>query len=148
MARFTFRLQSYLSVKEQMEEQKKSEYGQAIIRLEEERQRLLVLQNELEENVRLFKKALTTAIVAVEIRRYNNRLELLKVWIVEQEAKVIAAEQYVEKKRLELVEAMKDRKALETVKERNYEEYLIEEQRADQTVVDGIVSYKYATREG
>ena len=147
MAKFIFRLQSYLGVKEQLEEMKKNEYGQALKRLEDEKQRKLALEQEQVENVRLFKKALSTRVVAVEIRRYNNRIELLKVWIVEQEERVKAAEQFVEEKRLELVEAMKERKALETVKERNYEEYLKEEQRVEQVVVDGVVSYQYAGRQ-
>ena len=146
MAKFVFRLQSYLGVKEQLEEQKKSEYGQAMKRLEEERQRKRVFEQELEENLYNFKKILATLIVPVEIRRYNSRIELLKVWIVEQEERIKAAERYVDEKRFELVEAMKERKALETVKERNYEEYMKDEQRAEQVVVDGVVSYQYAGR--
>ena len=148
MAKFVFRLQSYLGVKEQLEEQKKNEYGNAIRRLEEEKEKLRMLEFELQENVTLFKKALSTSIAPVEIRRYNNRIEYLKVVIVEQKGRVQAAEQFVEEKRLELVEAMKERKALETVKERSYEEYLKEEQRAEQAVVDGIVSYQYAKTGG
>ena len=147
MARFVFRLQSYLSVKEQLEEQKKNEYGQAMKRLEEERQRKRKLENELEDNILRFKKTLFTSIIPTEISRYNNRIEILKVWIIEQEERIKAAEHYVEEKRLELVEAMKERKALDTVKERNYEEFLKEEQRVEQTVVDGIVSYQYAERQ-
>ena len=146
MAKFIFRLQSYLGVKEQLEEQKKNEYGRALRLLEEERERKRRLEQELEDNVLLFKKALGQSIAPVEIRRYNNRIELLKVWIIEQEGRVKAAEQFAEEKRLELVEAMKERKALETVKERNYEEYLKEEQRAEQAVTDGIVSYQYSGR--
>ena len=145
MAKFNFRLQSFLGVKEQLEDMKKNEYGMALKRLEEERARLSMLETEMTENVALFKKALVTAIVAVEIRRYNNRIEHLKNWIAEQKERVKAAEQFAETKRLELVEAMKERKALETVRERSYEEYLEDEKRAEQVVVDGIVSYQYSS---
>lgn len=144
MAKFTFRLQSYLGVKEQLEEMKKNEYGIALRRLEEEKERKRLLDEELAENVFLFKKALTTTIAMIEIRRYNNRIELLKVWITEQEERVETAKRQAEQKRLELVEAMKERKALETVRERSYEEYLEEEKKAEQVVVDGIVSYQYS----
>ena len=144
MAKFVFRLQSYLGVKEQLEEQKKNEYATALRCLEEERQKKRILEQELAENVTLFKKALRTTIEPAGIRRYNNRIELLKVWIIEQEERIKRAEQYAEEKRLELVEAMKERKALETVKERSYEEYLNEEKKAEQALVDGIVSYRYA----
>ena len=144
MAKFTFRLQSYLGVKEQMEELKKNEYGMAMRRLEEERQKKEALEQEVVQNVLFFKEALGTSIEPVEIRRYNNRIEILKTWIVQQKERVEAAAKYAEEKRLELVEAMKDRKALETVKERNYEEYLKDEQKAERVVVDGIVSYQYS----
>ena len=147
MAKFVYRLQSYLNVKEQLEELKKNEYGQALKRLEDERERKRVLERELAENIHLFKKALSTSIVASEIRRYNNRIEYLKNSIVEQNERIKAAEEEAEIKRLELVEAMKERKALETVKERNYEEFLKEEQRLEQVVVDGVVSYQYAERQ-
>ena len=144
MAKFVFRLQSYLGVKEQVEELKKNEYGQAIRRLEEEKQKKRLLELELSEMVAIFKESLEKAIKPVDIRRYNNRIELLKVLIVEQEKRIEAAEIYVEEKRLELVEAMKERKALETVKDRNFEEYLKDEQREEQRIVDGLVSYQWA----
>lgn len=144
MAKFVFRLQSYLGVKEQLEEQRKNEYGNALRRLEEQKRRKQVLVGELEENIVLFKKALTTIIEPIDIRRYNNRIEALKAWISEQDERIKEAERFAEEKRLELVEAMKERKALETVKERNFEEYLKEEKKAEQAVVDGIVSYKYS----
>ena len=150
MAKFVFRLQSYLGVKEQLEEQKKNEYGEALRRVEVEKQKKRKLEQELSENVDSFKSALESAKAPIdprEIRRYNNRIELLKVWIIEQEERIKKAERFAEEKRLELVEAMKERKALETVKDRNYEEYLEEEKRAEQTVVDGIVSYQYASVE-
>ena len=146
MAKFVFKLQSYLGVKEQLEEQKKNEYGYALKRVEEEKQRKRLLEQELAELVRLFQEALATIINPIDIRRYNSRIELLKIWIVEQEARILAAEEFAEEKRLELVEAMKERKMLDTVKERNYEEYLKEEQRAEQLVVDGMVSYQYASK--
>ncbi|MCL1998137.1 MAG: flagellar export protein FliJ [Turicibacter sp.] len=148
MAKFVFRLQTYLNIKEQLEEQKKNEYGAALKKLEDERERKRKLEHELGDNIDMFQHTLRTAIAIVEIRRYNSRIELLKTWIVEQDERIKSAERFAEQKRLELVEAMKEKKALETVKERNYEEYLIEENHAEQITVDGIVSYKYSTAEG
>lgn len=146
MAKFVYRLQSYLNLKEQVEELKKNEYGYALRRLEEERQKKLQLEAEQETIVKIFRKSLLVSIKPVDIRRFNNRIELLKVWIIEQEQRVKQAEQEAEEKRLALVEAMKERKALETVRERSYEDYKLEEKRNEQVVVDGIVSYQYADK--
>jgi len=147
MAKFTFRLQSYLGVKEQLEEQKKNEYGQALRRVEEEKQKKRLMEEERARMIVTFKESLTTAINPADIRRYNNRLELLKNRIKEQQERIVEAEAAAELRRLELVEAMKERKMLEAVKEKSYETYLEEEKRAEQRVVDEIVSYQYAERE-
>ncbi|MCL1989023.1 MAG: flagellar export protein FliJ [Firmicutes bacterium] len=147
MAKFVFRLQSYLGVKEQMENLKKNEYGVALRHLEEEKQRKRLLEQELQENVTELKNSVRRIIAPPEIRRYNNRIQVLQTWIVEQDLRIKAAEEFAEKKRLELVETMKEKKSLETVKEHSYEEYLKDEQRAEQAVVDGIVSYRYAVNE-
>ena len=146
MPRFSFRLQSFLSVKEQLEELRKNEYGAAIRKLEEEKEKLRILETEVEENVRLFKISLTRAINPVDIKRYNNRIEFLKKMIIEQKKRIKKAEDFVEERRLALIEAMKERKALETVRARAYEEYLREESLREQLVTDGIVSYKYAEK--
>ena len=145
MAKFVFRLQSFLGVKEQIEDLKKNEYGIALRRLEEERRRKEMLEQELVQNVLFLKESVNSIIEPMEIRRYNNRIDILKTWIIKQEEKIKAAEEYAEEKRLELVEAMKERKSLETVKEKKYEEHLKDEQRAERVVVDGVVSYRYSS---
>jgi flagellar FliJ protein len=144
MARFSFRLQPLLKVKEQIEEQKEIEYGQALRKLEEEKQKLKMLHMKREENIRDFRESLHTGIRPPDIRRYNDTLEMLKRRIIDQEKRIEAAEAFVEKKRLELVEAMKERKMLDTVKEKRFEEYILDEKLAEQKQVDERVSYQYS----
>jgi flagellar FliJ protein len=144
MARFNFRLQPLLSVKEQIEEQKEIEYGQALQRLDEERRRKQMLLDWKEEHIRLFREALEIRIDPADSRRFNNFIEKLKQRIIEQDKRIEAAEAYAEKKRLELVEAMKERKMLESVREHRLEDFNTEEKIAEQKIVDEIVSYKYS----
>lgn len=146
MAKFVFRLQSFLGVKEQIEDLKKNEYGIALRRLEEERRRKEMLEQELVQNVLFLKESVNSIIEPMEIRRYNNRIDILKTWIIKQEEKIKAAEEYAEEKRLELVEAMKERKAIEIVKENAYEEFVKQEDRVTRRTTDELISYKYATR--
>ncbi|MDR1665385.1 MAG: flagellar export protein FliJ [Clostridiales bacterium] len=147
MARFLFRLQPLLGVKEQIESQKEIEYGQALRRLEEERQAKRKLVAQKEEQIVSFRKSLDEDINPADIRRYNNMIERLKQRIMEQDIRIDAAEAYAEKKRLELVEAMKQRKMLDSIKEHRYEDYLQEEKLEDQKLVDQLVSYTYAERD-
>ncbi|MCL2223873.1 MAG: flagellar export protein FliJ [Defluviitaleaceae bacterium] len=144
MPRFQFRLQQYLGVKEQIESQKELEYGRAIQLVEEEKQKLVEFRQRKDAAVEELRVLVTKAISPFEIRRYNNNIERLKHQIVAQEERVKAAEAFAEQKRQELVQAMKERKALETVKENAREEFQLEANLAEQKVVDELVSFKYA----
>ena len=144
MPRFEFRLDRFLSVKEQIEDQKEIEYATALSIVEKEKAKLAELEQSRVQTVEDLRKSVSKKISPIEIRRYNNNIERLKHLIIVQTERLETAKLHAEEKRLELVEAMKDRKALETVKERNYEEYLKEEQKAERVVVDGLVSYQYS----
>ena len=63
--------------------------------------------------------------------------------IEEQMQNINKAKEIVEEKRLALLEAMKERKVLETLKEKEKENYFKEELKNEQKIIDEIVSYKY-----
>jgi len=144
MPRFQFRLQQYLGIKEQIENQKELEYAKALRLLEEEKQKLVDFIRSRDEAVENLRTRVAEVISPFEIRRLNNNIERLKQQIIQQKERVAAAETFAEQKRQELVQAMKERKALETVKENAREEFLIEANLAEQKEVDELVSFKYA----
>ena len=146
MPRFEFRLDRFLSVKEQIEDQKEIEYAAALRQVEEEKARLAELEQAREHTVEDLRKSVAKLIAPIEIRRYNNNIERLKHLIVVQKECLETAKLYAEEKRLELVEAMKERKAIEKVKENAYEEYVLRENRITRRTTDELTSYKYATR--
>jgi len=144
MAKFIYRLQPLLSLKEQIEEQKEIEYGQALRRLEEERRKKLALLAKREEQISQFRKSVQASIIPADTQRFNNTIEKLKQRIREQEKRIEAAEIYAEKKRVELVEAMQQRKMLDTIKDNRFEDYKLNEKLAEQRGVDERVSYQYS----
>ena len=146
MPKFQFRLQKYLGVKEQIEEQKELEYAKAIRILEEEKQKLAEFCKRKDEAVEKLRAAVSKSISPFEIRRYNNNIERLNHQIKVQIERVAAAEAFAEKKREELVQAMKERKALETVKDNAREEFIKENDRLERKQVDELVSFKYSER--
>jgi len=143
MAKFNFRLQQFLDVKEQIEEQKEMEYGRAIRQLEEEKTRLRRMQEQLKAQVEAQRIQVMNVLDPIEIKFLNTSIERLKAHILFQEERVQAAAHYVEVKRQELVEAMKERKALEIVRDKAQEAFRIEENLAEQKQVDELVSFKY-----
>jgi len=146
MPRFEFRLQQYLGIKEQLEEQKELEYAKALRKVEDEKARLQDLINRRDQTIEDMRKSLQKVISPIDLRRANNTIERLKHMIVDQRAALAEAEAFAEEKRLDLLQAMKERKAIETVKDNQREEFLIEMDKKERKQVDELVSFKYATR--
>ena len=147
MAKFVFRLESFFQLKTKLEDQKKQEYGQALTQLEQERQKKAALTERRRECLHSFKTKLAEHIDPESIQRHNYFLDANKRQIEAQALVIEKAEAFAEQKRLELVEAMTERKMLEKLKEHNREEFMLEENKAEQKRVDEIVSYKYNKRE-
>ena len=141
--KFVFRLQSFLNLKEKIEDQRKLEFGRAVSKLESEKQFLSMLEKQRAENIFLFKKSLLEEISPPDIQNFNNYMNVIKKRIKDQKQAVAAAEAVVEQKRAELVEAMKERKMLETIKDKSHVEFLREQQIAEQRIVDEVVSYRF-----
>lgn len=144
MAKFKFKLQSFLGVKEKIEDQKKNEYGKAlnILKQEEDKKNMLLKQHL--DTLNEMRNKIATGINPMQLQQYNNFISYILDEIDRQEIVIEKARNMAEKKRQELVEAMKNRKMLETLKEHKYEEYMKEEKKADQKIIDEIVSFKYS----
>jgi len=146
LAKFIFRLESLFQVKIKLEEQCKLEYGLALAALEAEKQKKAAMEAQRQETLHSFKSKLAVAVDSEAFRQHNLFLDALKHRIHAQEKVIAKAEAFAEEKRLALVEAMKERKTLEKLKETEYEEYLLEENKAEQKRVDAIVSYQFNRR--
>jgi len=142
MPKFVFRLQPVLGIKQKVEDLKKDEFGKAVSALAAARQKKIDMENEKEGCVMGLRTSIVKGVRPEDIRQHNQYIDKLKHMIKRQEQVIIQAEAYVEEKRAELVEAMRDRKTLETLKDNNYQEYLTEEKKAEQQIVDEIVSYR------
>jgi len=138
MARFRFRLQSVLNLREKLENQKELEYAEALRILAEERAKEQALAAEKDGCVAHVKRIVSgesEAGVTVssslrmdlhEIARYNGYIEILKERIIAQKKVVAEAEAMTEVRRLALVEAMRDRKTIEKLRENALDEYIQE----------------------
>ena len=143
MAKFIFKMQSLLSIKEKLEDKSKTEYGKALNKLEEEKNILLSLENKKQENIAMLKQSIETGVRPNHIDNINKYISFIDKKIQEQQENINKAEEIVEEKRLELLEAMKQRKVLEALKEKEKENYFKEELNKEQKIIDEIVSYKY-----
>ncbi len=143
MAKFIFNMQGLLNIKEKLEEQSKTEYGKALTRLEQEKSILLNLKNKKQENILSFRESINKGVKPNYIDNINKYISFIDKKIEEQMENINKAKEIVEEKRLALLEAMKERKVLETLKEKEKENYFKEELKNEQKIIDEIVSYKY-----
>ncbi len=143
MARFIFPLQNILNMKEKLEEQAKNEYSQANMRLheaEDEEERLRQREADAEEDL---KNILAESLDVIEIKKKEDAVEILKVYVKEQHLVVIQRARDVEIAREKLNEAMKERKTFEKLREHAFEDFVKEQNLAEQKEVDELVSYRH-----
>jgi len=140
---FKYKFQSILDLKTRIEDQKKSKYGEANAELNRQQEKLDVLFDERTYQIELMREKGKNGVTPKELIVYNNYMERLKRSIEIQKVVVDRAKKAAEQARLELVEAAKQRKMFETLKEKQMEEYWEDYYRKEQAQLDEIVSYKY-----
>ncbi len=143
MARFIFPLQNILNMKEKLEEQAKNEYSQANARLheaEDEEERLRQRESDAEEDL---KSILAESLDVMEIKKKEDAVEILKVYVKEQHLVVIKCARDVEIAREKLNEAMKERKTFEKLREHAFEDFVKEQNQIEQKEIDELVSYRH-----
>lgn len=143
MKKFVYRMQSVLNIKYKLEEQEKTNYSIAKIKLNEEEEKLNQLyqrRNEYEDALRL---SMNSALNIMEIKRLEDGIESLKVFIKIQKLQVKKAEQAVELAIAKLAQAMKDRKIQEKLREQAFTAYMKEYEQEERKEVDELVSFSY-----
>lgn len=144
MARFRYRMQNLLNIKEKLEAQAKNEYAQANMELAEEQEKLRQMHHHkllLEEESRELRRKETLSIRDIE----DNKLyiELMEDRMRAQELVIQAAQRKVEQKRKVMTELMQERKTHEILKERAFEQFLMEEKAEESKQIDQLTSYTY-----
>lgn len=139
MESFTFRLQPVLKLKQQLEKEQKEQFSRVISKLNE----LLAYKEELENSYQLWsQKYLGETSVGVssheagQICRYLLRL---RETMEQNESKIKTQSEEVEKQRTVLIEKIKERKLLETLRERQYKRFMEEEQRKQEKAVEEMI---------
>lgn len=145
MARFIFSMQNLLEIKEKLEDQEKNNYSQANLRLQEAEEKRQALQNRQQAAEQELKELMMSSLHVLEIREKEEAVEILKMYVRQQEIVVRQREQELEEARIRLSEAMKERKTFEKLREKAFEEFVAEENKKEQKEVDELVSYRYGT---
>ncbi|OON97989.1 MAG: hypothetical protein ATN36_00205 [Epulopiscium sp. Nele67-Bin005] len=138
-----------LSLKDNIEQVKKKELSDAFAFKQQKVDEKEALENTYKLLEEQMKAELTSGkINPTVMEQLGTYKKLVAAKIVEAQKAVDKAHELVLKAQENLREAVKERKILETLKEKHIEAQMTLERQAEQILLDEIVSYKYITKEG
>lgn len=140
MSEYKFKMEKVLEYRSHLEKRKVEDYARENMRLEEEKDRLLELREEYGGKNRDQETGLH------EMRMQFLYKEKLRRDMHVQEVQIQATENKVEDARGYLIEARKDRKIMEILKDKDKTRYLFDVSQKEQKELDDITIMKYASR--
>ena len=144
MRKFRFKLQTVLEHRKFREDRLQAELGE--LRREEAREteRLAELRAQLEDACAAIVDGLGRNEPADELERRDEYAKAKRDDVRVQELTLDAVRERVEAKREEVIEAMKQRKVLEALRDKRERAYVYECARAEQNELDADASVRYA----
>lgn len=146
MARFRYSMQSILNIKLKMETQAKQEFSAANAALTEEERRLDALFGRKAGYERRAAELRRGTLNIRDLEENRNAVRCMEDYIVSQKERVRAAERNLERAREKLTEVMMERKTHEKLKEKAFEQFLMDEKKQESKEVDELTSYTYGQR--
>jgi len=144
--RFVFRFDTILNTKEKIEDDRKNKLGISMKRLVTEQDQLQRMLHKKNNMINQFKEKTNKVVKISELRNLSNNLSTMKN-IIDNQLYVVEQSKFeAEHKRKELLEASKQKKVFEKLKEKDYEEHKYNQLKKEYTLTDEIVSYKVANR--
>jgi flagellar FliJ protein len=137
-------MENLLQVKKKLEEQMKIAYGNARLRLtleEEKLEQMIKKRVCYEEQLRSLRSG---KLDLLNIKQCEQAIDVMKLTIKQQTTTVKNAGQRLEVARIRLNDAMVDRKTQERLKEKAWDEYLLEFDAEERKEVDELNSFHYS----
>lgn len=147
MAKFFYKMQNILNIKEKLEEQARNDFAVAANALKDEEAKLAGLVARKEEYEDKLAGLYMQELRLTDIKETQNAVEIMKYQIQVQMVSVKNAEIQLENARIKLEEAIKERKTHDRLKEKAFEEFKAELQKEESKEIDELVSYRFGQKE-
>lgn len=139
VANYTFSMEKVLDWRSDTEEEKKKNLAQV---QQNKLQQETILQRLIGENIKIKNDSLTTSRIDV-LRRQNLYKDMIDEKIIHQKNVVNKAEKNVEVARIALMEAHKDRKVMEKLREKEYTFTMEQEKQDEQKQLDEMAALSF-----
>ncbi|NLL00938.1 MAG: flagellar export protein FliJ [Clostridiales bacterium] len=143
MKKFRYSMESILNIKIKLEDQAKLAYTAARNRLTIEEEKLVKLENMKSSYEEEQRRQSKSRLNIMKIKQLSEAIEIMKMKIKQQTVVVKAAQQALEVARIRLNDAMIERKTQEKLKEKAWQEYMMEANAEEQKEIDEHNSYIY-----
>ncbi|MGB4008599.1 MAG: flagellar export protein FliJ [Bacillota bacterium] len=143
MDTFTFKLQPVLDHRRRLEDQAKQEFAKAQSRELEARQVLADMEWNFGEGQSEMAEAARDDIDLAEVSACQRYLNRLRTAMLEQNDLVATLHLTSEEKRTGVVDGMKARKIVEKLKEKEYEQYMVDINRLEQKQTDELATTRH-----
>lgn len=137
---FTFRLDPVLEIRRRREETVQGELAQAIRAAAEQQERAEAARQAVEAAVESTRMAGGQAMQILELRAMNDEIGRLRRVAEHEREMVLRMEEIAEDRRGELIQASRDREALDGLRRRAEEAFRHEENRREQEVLDELAT--------
>jgi len=143
VARFRYRMQNILDVKQKLETQAKNEFAIASATVVEEEEKLKALIGRQADYTEYLKRLQSGELNFKEIKETAQAIDSMK-YLIEAQRKVLQnAEKVLEMRRVALAEAMQEVKTHEKLKEKEFNQFMSDEAARESKEIDELVSYRF-----
>ncbi|MBE5950134.1 MAG: flagellar export protein FliJ [Lachnospiraceae bacterium] len=146
MAKFVYKMQSLLNIKEKLEEQEKTAYGLAKAALNEEEEKLAILIAKKNRYLEEKRRKMSELLDVLELARLEQAIYSTELLINDQVLVVKRAEKAVALAQIRLENAMKERKIQEKLREKALEEFKKEEEAKEQQEINELVTFRFGNQ--
>jgi flagellar FliJ protein len=143
MNKFVFKLEPLYEYRQRLEEICMREFGEAVKRLDDEETRLSMLHEGYLRSSEEMDKLKEDGGQAEDLNMYYAYFLGLKKHISEQERIIRQVREVFESKQGSLAVATKERKVVETIKDRSFDAYVQRLEKEEQKTTDDIVSSRF-----
>ncbi|MDD6036252.1 MAG: flagellar export protein FliJ [Lachnospiraceae bacterium] len=147
MKKFRYSMQSLLVMQQKLEDQAKAAYGAAKLRLNEEEEKLGLLQKKRDEYVNEKRDVMTKRLDVPKLNQLQRAVEVTDDRIIRQKQNVKKAEIALRAAEERLLEAMTGRKTQERLKENAFEVYRQEMNIEEQKEIDERTGFRYGRKD-
>ncbi|MCM1257416.1 MAG: flagellar export protein FliJ [Roseburia sp.] len=147
MAKFNYKLQSVLDIKEKLESQEKIAYGLATAKVLEEQEKLQKLMLQKAGYDKRARELVKGDIDLLEVKSCRNAVDTMKTRIRGQMIELHRAQKQQEIARNRLNSVMIERKTYEKLREKKMDEFKQELLLEEKKEIDELVSYTYGQDE-